>query len=155
MPAGVRLILEEARDLHAKWRLRTREEILVFLGRTARNRPLQLMQLIWWKAKRAWYGTDSQGEEETWVAWAHGAYLLCMAGGMALLWSGPEGGRRWLVVSGLLVLNYWAMIVVVLSITRYMMPMMGLMFVWQAALLERGWELWRRRRETPRRPPGP
>lgn len=154
IPTGVRLILDGARDRDSKQRLHTREDVIEFLAETARERPLQLMQLIWWKAKRAWYAVGSRHEQETWIAWTHGAYLLSMACGAMLLAGGPEIGRRWLAVSGLLVLCYWAMTVVAHSIARHMIPVMGLMFVWQAALLERGWEYLRRRRETPRRATG-
>lgn len=146
IPAGVRLIMEEAYARQREFRLHTRGDLVEFLGDAARERPLQLMQLIWWKAKRAWYGTDSQRREETWIAWTHAVYLLLMAAGAVLLWQRAGGGRRWLLVSGLLVLNYWAMTVLVLSIVRYMLPAVGLMFVWQAVLVERCWERWRRRK---------
>jgi 4-amino-4-deoxy-L-arabinose transferase-like glycosyltransferase len=156
LPVGVRLMMEDARARQNERRLRTRGDVLAFLGDAARERPLQLAQLVWWKAKRAWYGTDSQRGEEAWLAWTHSAYLVFMVAGAVLLWQGAGSGRRWLVVSGLLVLYYWAMTVLVLSIVRYMLPAVGLMFVWQAVLVERGWERWRRRKtlETPPRPAG-
>jgi hypothetical protein len=62
-----------------------------------------------------------------------------------MLWQGAAGGRRWLVVSGMLVLYYWGMTVLVLSIVRYMLPAVGLLFLWQAVALERAW----RRMATP------
>lgn len=150
LPVGVHLIMKEAVARNLERRLHTREDIVDFLGDSARERPLELAQLVWWKAKRAWYGTDSLRGEETWLAWTHGTYLVLMTAGAVLLWQGAGGGRRWLVVSGLLVLCYWAMTVLVLSIVRYMLPVVGLMFVWQAALVEHGWERWRRR-SNPRR----
>ena len=145
IPFGVRRIMDAARERQIEHRLQTRGEVLGFLGNAARERPLQLMQLIWWKAKRAWYGTDSQRGEETWLAWTHAVYLLLAAAGAFLLWEGAGGGRRWLLVSGLLVLYYWAMTVLALSIVRYMLPAVGLMFVWQAVAVERGWQRWRSR----------
>jgi 4-amino-4-deoxy-L-arabinose transferase-like glycosyltransferase len=141
VPVGVRLIMDEARTRQRQRRLRTRADVLDFFGDAARERPLELAQLIWWKARRAWYGTDSQRGEETWLAWMHGVYLVFMGAGALLLWQGAGGGRRWLAVSGLLVLYYWAMTVLALTIVRYMLPAIGLMFVWQAVLVERGWRL--------------
>jgi hypothetical protein len=67
-------------------------------------------------------------------------YLVVSLAGVLLLWQGAGSGRRWLVVSGLLVLYYWGMTVVVLSIVRYMLPAVGLLFIWQALVLERGWK---------------
>jgi hypothetical protein len=154
VPVGVRLIMEDARARQREFRLHTRADVAEFLSAAVRERPLQLLQLVWWKAKRAWYGTDSQRGEETWLAWIHAAYLILMAAGAALLWQGAGGGRRWLAVSGLLVIYYWAMTVLALSIVRYMLPAVGLMFVWQSVLVERGWDRWRRR-TSPKTPPKP
>ncbi len=146
IPMGVRQIMDEARARQLDHRLNTRAEVLVFFRDAARKHPLQFGQLLWWKAKRAWYGTDSQRDEETWLAWTHGLYLLLMIPGVLLLWQGAGVGRRWLAISGLLILYYWAMTVLVLSIVRYMLPAVGLLFVWLAVALERGWELWARRK---------
>ncbi len=148
VPVGVRLIMEEAQARHEKHQLRTRGQVLGFFADAARERPLQLVQLLWWKAKRAWYGTNAQRSEETWLAWTHGVYFVLSLVGGLLLWQGAGGGRRWLLVSGLLVLYYWAMTVLVLSIVRYMLPAVGLLFVWQAVVLERGWGWGARRREV-------
>lgn len=139
VPLGVRLIMEEAQVRQKEHRLHTRGDVLDFFAESARDRPLQLAQLLWWKAKRSWYGTNAQREEETWLAWTHGLYLLLSAAGAVMLWQGAASGRRWLVVSGVLVLYYWGMTVLVLSIVRYMLPAVGLLFIWQAVVLERGW----------------
>jgi hypothetical protein len=156
IPVGVRLVMQEARARQLDHHLHTRRDIAEFFVDAARERPLQLMQLVWWKAKRAWYGTDSQRGEETWLVWIHSAYLVLTMAGAVLLWQRAGGARRWLVVSGLLVLYYWAMTVVVLSIVRYMLPAVGLTFVSQAVLVERGWQRWRLRNslETPPKPAG-
>jgi len=140
VPVGVRAIMEEAQARLKERRLQTRGDVLEFFGEAARDRPLQFAQLLWWKAKRAWYGTNSQRSEETWLGWMHAAYMILSIAGALLLWQGPVGGRRWLVVSGVLVFYYWGMTVLVLSIVRYMLPAIGLLFVWQAVVFERGWE---------------
>jgi 4-amino-4-deoxy-L-arabinose transferase-like glycosyltransferase len=139
VPVGVRLIMEEAQVRQKEHRLHTRGDVLDFFAEAARDRPLQLAQLLWWKAKRAWYGTNAQRDEETWLAWTHAVYLILSIAGAVMLWQGAAGGRRWLAVSGVLVLYYWGMTVLVLSIVRYMLPAVGLLFVWQAVVLERGW----------------
>lgn len=140
VPVGVRLIMEDAQLRLKERRLHTRGDVAEFFVDAARNRPLQLAQLLWWKAKRSWYGTNAQRSEEIWLAWSHGVYLVVSLAGVLLLWQGAGSGRRWLVVSGLLVLYYWGMTVVVLSIVRYMLPAVGLLFIWQALVLERGWK---------------
>jgi hypothetical protein len=139
VPIGVRLIMESAEARRKAHGMDTRADVLEFFAESARDRPLQLAQLLWWKAKRAWYGTNAQRSEETWLAWMHAAYLILSIAGAVLLWQGAAGGRRWMVVSGLLVLYYWGMTVLVLSIVRYMLPAVGLLFIWQAAAVERGW----------------
>jgi hypothetical protein len=133
----VRQLAERANDYRLRGQLRTGEQVVKFLGDTVKTRPVLLARMVFWKAKRAWYGTDSHRSEETLLAWLHGIYLVFMVVGAVLLGAKPGFGRRWLIFSSILVLYYWAMTVVVLSIARYMLPAFGIMFVWQAALLER------------------
>jgi hypothetical protein len=111
---------------------------------------------LWWKAKRAWYGTDSMRGEERWLAWMHTVYLALSVGEALLLSQNVGSGRRWLAASSLLVLHYWAMTVLVISLLRYLLPVVGLMFVWQGVLIERVCQHWRSRKPlaTPLKPAG-
>jgi hypothetical protein len=142
----VRLIMEDAQARLKERRLHTRSDVAEFFTEAARDRPLQLAQLLWWKAKRSWYGTNAQRSEETLLAWNHALYLVLSVAGALLLWQGAGSGRRWLIVSGLLVLYLWGMTVIVLSIVRYMLPAVGLLFIWQAVVFERAWERLTQRR---------
>jgi 4-amino-4-deoxy-L-arabinose transferase-like glycosyltransferase len=146
IPVGVRLIMEDAQARLKERRLHTRGDVAEFFTEAARDRPLQLAQLLWWKAKRSWYGTNAQRSEETLLAWNHALYLVLSVAGALLLWQGAGSGRRWLIVSGLLVLYLWGMTVIVLSIVRYMLPAVGLLFIWQAVVFERAWERLTQRR---------
>jgi len=92
-----------------------------------RTRPLALTELFVIKAARSWYGTDS-GRLETPTILVQVIYLtLALLGGVAA-WKRGGMARRWAIGVGLVVLYFWGMTILVISILRYMTPIMGLLF---------------------------
>jgi 4-amino-4-deoxy-L-arabinose transferase-like glycosyltransferase len=93
-----------------------------------RARPVAVAKLIALKAARSWYATNSGRHE--------GASLLIQAGYLILLlWAGSaawkRGGiiRQFAVGTGVLVIYFWGMTILALSILRYMVPAIGLAFL--------------------------
>ena len=144
IPEGVLLLQSQARELQKQRKLHTTGDIIGFWKDAFSDHPVEAIELVWWKAKRSWYGTDSQRDEEVYMEWIHGFYILLSVAGAVILWRGAGSGRRWLAVSGLILLYYWAMTTAVLSILRYMLPAVAIMFVWLAAFLDHGWQRVRR-----------
>ncbi len=98
------------------------------LQRAFAEQPWTVVKLVGLKLARSWYGTDSTRYE--WPILALQLLYLTV-----VLWSGwcawRRGGvtRRLVVCVGLGVLYFWGMTTMVLSIVRYMTPVMGLCFL--------------------------
>jgi len=102
-------------------------DIRAALIEALRTRPLVVTELFVIKGARSWYGTDS-GRLETPTILVQVIYLtLALLGGIAA-WKRGGMARRWAIGVGLVVLYFWGMTVLVISILRYMTPVMGLLF---------------------------
>lgn len=135
VPPEVREIMRAAAERGEEGGLRTGRAIVEFLGERARENPLGFLRFLAWKMGRAWYGTDAQRAEEKWALRIQLTYLLMAIGGGCLLWREGGKGRQWVVLAAILVLYFWAMTTMVVSILRYMVPVMGLLFPLVAVLL--------------------
>src|SRR5262249_26132349 len=105
--------------------------------REFRLHPAAVMKIFALKLARSWYGTDSRRKE--------GLILLIQIGYLALIsWGGWRawklGGIHRTFAAGaiLIALYFWSMTFLVLSILRYMVPAMGVLFVLMAACLRFG-----------------
>ena len=96
-----------------------------FLGERALEDPWPVAELLAVKATRAWYGTESVRHEKALLMIQVPALLLALLGGWSLLRSRPVAAMT--ILS--LVLYFWAMAFLVLSILRYLMPAMLLLMV--------------------------
>lgn len=101
---------------------------LAILRRRVGEEPSGVLELFWWKARRAWYGTDVQRPIEKWILLIQSVYLLLAAAGTVLIWRTGRRGREWIILAGFVVIYFWAMTTIALSILRYMTPVMGLLF---------------------------
>jgi len=115
--------------------------ILQFLSEEVHRNMLGVTELYLVKAARSWYGSDSQSADSRVLRLQLGFLAISSIG----LWgTWRMGGYRsaCTVLCLVFVLYFWAMTILVLSILRYMVPAMGLLF-----LLVPGWRqfLYRRR----------
>ncbi len=94
----------------------------------ARARPVAAAQLVAIKAARSWYGTDSNSLE-TPIALVQLLYLTLIGAGTWRLWSAGGVPRQATTGIWLLALYFWVMTMLVLSIARYTLPIMGLLFI--------------------------
>lgn len=136
VPPAMREVIEEALQYWQEGTLETTGQIARFLEQQIRKNPKGVLQLFWWKMKRAWYGTDAQRPEERWILLIQMGYLLPALGGSVLLWRRGRWQREWISLVVLMLVYFWAMTVMVLSILRYMVPVMGLLFPSIGILLE-------------------
>jgi len=101
--------------------------IASLMAEELRARPLAVAKLLAIKLARSWYGTDSQQFEAP-IMLIQVIYLLLALWGSQVAWR-QGGAAKWLAVMiGAMVLYFWGMTVLVLSILRYMVPVMGLLF---------------------------
>ena len=99
-----------------------------------RTRPLGTAELLGAKAARSWYATDSARNERLLLR-LQLVYLALAAVGGAVAWRTGGAARAVALGVGALVLYFWAMTVLVLSIVRYMIPAMALLFLLMPGLM--------------------
>jgi hypothetical protein len=117
----------------------------------ARERPLALVKLLGLKAARSWYATDSNRLEQATLL-LQGLYLALILGGTWAAARRPGVSRRAALLVWALALYFWAMTVLVVPLLRYMLPVMGLLFVLApGALRETAVWLQRQRATQPRK----
>ena len=128
MPPAVAELMREIDA--ARPELRSPGAIVSFLGEKAKEEPGTVARLLLLKIRRSFYATDSLRWEGILLA-IQVPLLLFTAGGLAY-----AGRRRrqepWLafaVLTILVLLYFLAMTVLVLSILRYLVPAMALVFV--------------------------
>jgi hypothetical protein len=98
--------------------------------------PASAVQLIAIKAARAWYATDSR-RFETATLFIQVGYLAIIgwAAARTLRRNAPAGARSLLALIMLAAAYHWLTTIAVLSILRYMLPAMGLLFCLLPALV--------------------
>lgn len=102
--------------------------ILDFLGDKLFTEPIAVMKLVGIKALRSWYATDSQRLEK-YILIIQAPYLLLILLSSWFSWKKGGNTRNLLVGLWLLAFCNWAMNIAVTSTLRYMVPVIGLLFV--------------------------
>jgi len=112
-------------------------DVIKLLAGEMRTRPGAVFGLLLLKSARAWYATDS-GRHEIPVLLLQLPYLAAIAWSLRLAWA---RNRPLVVAVSALALYFWIMAMTALTIVRYLVPALGLLFVLLPALAIR-------RRET-------
>ncbi len=113
------------------------------VAREFRSHPAAVTKISLLKIARSWYGTDS-GRQEWLVLLIQIAYLGLIL--WSIRWAWIRGGiDRGFAISALLITIYfWGMTILGLSILRYMVPAIGLLFVLVGGACASRWSLNRR-----------
>ncbi len=107
--------------------------ILNFLGTKFLEDPIALTKLMGLKALRSWYATDSQRLEKS-ILTLQIPYLLLILTGSWFSWKKGGAARSLIIGIWLLALCNWVMVIAVTSTLRYMVPVIGLLFVGTAQI---------------------
>lgn len=109
--------------------LKDLKNIIVCVADEFQKQPLAVTKLFMLKAARSWYGTDSQRFDNL-ILLLQVPYLLMIliASGMCLQ-RRKEGQRKLAICIWTIVIYFWVMSVLALSILRYLLPTMGLLFI--------------------------
>ena len=98
------------------------------LTETLRTQPLTVAKLFTLKAARSWYGIDS-GRFEIPIMLIQTAYLVLVLWGSGAAWRRGGITKQLAMSIWFLVLYFWGTTILALSILRYMVPAIGLLFV--------------------------
>ncbi len=126
--ADVLIVMEAAVKKRDRREIETAAQVGGFIASELRARPAGVVKLLTWKAARAWYGTDALRASERYVLAIQLIYLIMAVLGAYLLWSTASQAREWVVLTAMIVALFWGMTTISLSIARYMVPAMALLF---------------------------
>jgi 4-amino-4-deoxy-L-arabinose transferase-like glycosyltransferase len=93
-----------------------------------RRQPLSVLKLYFLKASRAWYGSDS-GRFEMPIMAIQAAYLVLIVWGGIGAWRSGGNARELAISVMAIIVYFWMMTIIVLSILRYMIPAIGLSMI--------------------------
>ena len=107
-----------------------------FFAREAIQRPIPVMKIIWLKLSRSWYGTSSRWKEEPLILAIQLFYIISAIFGLRIVLK-RKTEISFVIFILLIILYFWAMIFSVVSIMRYMIPVMGLVMIFSAAAIDK------------------
>jgi 4-amino-4-deoxy-L-arabinose transferase-like glycosyltransferase len=131
VPQDVRKFMEEFAP-SISFSITTKQVMRLVLAEFEKH-PLTVIKLFAIKAVRSWYGTNSNRYELI-IIIIQAFYLALMVIASLRYWKSRKDCRFPLVIGLVLLMYFWGMTVSVLSIVRYMVPVLGLMFVFFPAL---------------------
>lgn len=131
VPEDVRELMQDVeKDIG---RFQSASDILKYMTTQTGERPLTVAKLLCLKAARSWYGTDSQRWELP-ILCLQGVYLTAIATAGVLAWKRGTPPRPILICIVILTLYFWGMNILSLTLVRYSVPIMWLLFLLLPAL---------------------
>ena len=124
VPADVKVLMEQIQEQRRI--IRGPADALEFMLDHASG--ITLVKMLWVQASRSWYATESLRFEQYLMVYQL-PYLLLAAIGLLSLLLGDDRQRTAALFIALVVLYFWAMTTLVLSILRYMVPAMALLMM--------------------------
>jgi len=118
-----------------KSNLNTTGNIFGYMLEELKNNPLPVLKLFAIKVFRSWYGTDEMWHEN-YILLIQFFYVLMAVIGFILGIKFYKDRILYMIFLLTLVVYFWAMTVVVLSIVRYMIPAMITIIIFSAVLIE-------------------
>ncbi|MDD5195391.1 MAG: glycosyltransferase family 39 protein [Candidatus Omnitrophica bacterium] len=134
LPADVEKLMQNIRKNYRE--LDSSKKIAFFMVDAYKAQPLAVIKLVLIKMARSWYATDSQ-RFETQILFIQLPYLILILFGTFAAWK--QGGvlKRMAVVLWFIALYFWLMTFLALSVLRYMVPPIGLLFILIPALFSK------------------
>ena len=130
-PAGARRVMT---DLHAVFgEMDSYSSVVRELGGELLDHPVGVAELLLLKVARSWYATDS-GQLEIPILLMQIVYLMLIVYASWMAWRRGGHYRTFVVLAWLIVGYFWLMTIMVVSMLRYMVPAMALLFVLLGAL---------------------
>ena len=125
IPPDVRKLQEDINRHHD--RLKTVSGIAAVLADNLKTQPSAVFKLFLIKMARSWYSTDSQ-RFETSILLIQSIYLVFILLGTWMVGKMGRTAKKMVLGIWLIVFYFWGMSIISLSLARYMVPTMGLLF---------------------------
>jgi len=103
-----------------------------FFIRETLQRPIPVIKIIWLKLSRSWYGTSSRWKEEPLVLAIQLFYIISAIFGFKIIFKEKKEKIFWAIFLLTIIFYFWLMTFLVVSIMRYMVPIMGLVMIFSA-----------------------
>lgn len=110
-----------------KRELRSWSGVIPIIVEELRIRPLAVAKLFGIKAIRSWYGTDTNRFEQQ-ILLIQIPYLVLILSGSRAAWRQGGVPKSLTIAVWLITFYFWSMTILALSILRYMVPALGLLF---------------------------
>jgi 4-amino-4-deoxy-L-arabinose transferase-like glycosyltransferase len=139
IPAGASGLIERVQQQRPS--LNTTGDVANLMFSEMLTHPLAVLEMTFLKLSRSWYATESMLHERP-IAMLQSAYLLLAIPGLYFAWRRFSDSRFAIALLFALVLYFWAMTAIVLSILRYMVPAMGFLLIFAAITLDAALTRW-------------
>ena len=126
VPQDVAALMQDIHESSAE--IKSLDGVISVITGKLRTQPLTMAKLFVIKAARSWYGTAS-GRFETPIMLIQSVYLAVVLWCSGVAWKRGGVAKELTISIWLMVLYFWGMTVLVLSILRYIIPVMGLLFL--------------------------
>jgi 4-amino-4-deoxy-L-arabinose transferase-like glycosyltransferase len=126
IPADVLVVMNDIRVREGE--ITRFGDFIPIISQEFRSHPNAVLKLGLLKIARSWYGTDSERLEGPTLLIQLG-YLILVAWGAWSAWRRGGLNREFVIGALLMVVYFWGMTFLALSILRYMVPVIGLLFM--------------------------
>lgn len=125
VPSDVTVVMNDVQANYGE--LKSLGDIAALMSKEFLIHPVAVVKLLLMKTARSWYGTDSQ-RFETPLMILQVVYLVLILWATSVSWRLGGVPKKLAVSVWLMTFYFWGMTIVVLSISRYMLPAMSLLF---------------------------
>jgi hypothetical protein len=117
------------RDFHARdSEMQSLGGVITVIKEELQSRPLTVIKLLVLKVVRSWYGTDSNRFEAP-ILLIQIPYLALILWSSKIAWKQGGSAKQLSINVWLITLYFWGMTAISISTLRYMVPVIGLLFV--------------------------
>ncbi len=110
-------------------------EVFKFFNHELKNKPISFFKLIGIKITRAWYATSQMWHEKE-ILTVQLFYLAFAVLGLVHVFKKNKEKIKYILLLLVIIFFFWGMTIIALSILRYMVPVMGLVFIFSAFSVE-------------------
>ena len=141
VPPDVEQLMVHVRSMYSD--STTAKQLRDFMIAQFKRQPASVMKLILIKAARSWYGANANRFEKVILVY-HLVFMALIIIAGAIFWRRKPLERFTIIAATGLLLYFWGMAILVLSIARYLAPMLPLLLIFLPAIFMDSFGLFRK-----------